>query len=198
MSSQVQQSNWERRLEEVEGRTKAAWRLLSIPKLAPKVNENRLWDEINALKTRVQVLGQSLERLGQRVSVGGHQQSGLATADNGKGEQETNLSLVTLYDSPSPTKAKHPTSDECKEPSRRYKPITVDAGTQNGCPECGDKEVTSSRGGQQASDSATADKAGEKLESNVTEKPAPAADAASDSSSIEEEEVDFYSGCRSQ
>ena len=182
----------------MEGRTKATWRLLNAPKVAPKINENRLWDEINALKTRVRVLGQSLERLEQRVSAASHQQSGLATAIEGKGKQETAPALATLYDNPLPTQVNNPTSEGSKELSPRYKNVAAGAGTQDSRHEGGDKAVMPSTGGQQARDSATADKAEEKVESNIAERPAPTANAVRESSPRKEEVVEFYSNCAIQ
>lgn len=54
--------------------------------MARQDNDNGLWNEINALKNRVQGLSESLERLKQRDSAADDRQSNLSAADEGKGD----------------------------------------------------------------------------------------------------------------
>lgn len=74
-----------RRLVKVQARANMTWRQL----LATKVNENGLWDEINALKALVRELSESLEHTGQRDSTAGQRRaSDSATADKAEGESD--------------------------------------------------------------------------------------------------------------
>lgn len=136
--------------------------------MALKVNGN----ELHALKTRVRVLSESLERLEQRDSGAGGRQSDVTTADEGKGKgtQKNEPTLASPIDGRL-MKVNHALSDKFKELFTQY--LAADAGIKDSRPEGGDKAGMSSPGERQAGDSATAEAAEGKLDGKAAKRPAP-------------------------
>lgn len=136
--------------------------------MAPKVNGN----EIHALKIRVRMLSESLERLERRDSEAGGRQSDVTTADEGmgKGMQKKEPTLAPPIDGRL-MKANHTLRDSFKELFTQY--LAADAGTEDSRPEGGDKAEMPPSGERRARDSATAEAAEGKLDGKAAKRPAP-------------------------